>query len=155
MKTPKGYLEFEKVKRLHLDNSWLQEADGKLVKVVAPLVMSLSNDYNYKIVFMLRDMDEMIRSQQKMLGKLDDGSKSSYPVALIEAFKKQLEKADIWLKSMPNVSFIYVNYTDVINSPEEQIENLNSFFDNELDTDKMLSQVDSSLYRNKSKELQK
>ena len=56
---------------------------------------------------------------------------------------------------MPNVSFIYVNYTDVINSPEEQIENLNSFFDNELDTDKMLSQVDSSLYRNKSKELQK
>ena len=152
---PKGYLEFEKVKRLHLDNSWLQEADGKLVKVVAPLVMSLSNDYNYKIVFMLRDMDEMIRSQQKMLGKLDDGSKSSYPVALIEAFKKQLEKADIWLKSMPNVSFIYVNYTDVINSPEEQIENLNSFFDNELDTDKMLSQVDSSLYRNKSKELQK
>jgi len=152
---PKGYYEYEKVKRLHLDNSWMKEADNKVVKIVAPLLMNLPPQYNYKVVFMLRGMEEIIFSQQKMLGKPVESLKSSFPVALVGAFSKQLEKTDVWLKSQPNISYIYVNYSDVLANPKEQVEQINSFFDNELDEDKMLAAIDPKLYRNKSSELEK
>jgi tetratricopeptide (TPR) repeat protein len=152
---PKGYLEYEKVKKLHLDNSWLKEADNKVVKIVSPLLMSLPPQFNYKVVFMLRGMEEIIYSQQKMLGKSTESLKNAYPVSIVSAFTKQLEKADIWMKSQPNLRYIYVRYSDVLKNPREQAEIINSFFENELDEDKMVSAIDSSLYRNKSTELKK
>src|SRR5262249_38327298 len=38
---PKGYYEFEKVKKMMTDVSWLNEATGKAVKIVAPLISYL------------------------------------------------------------------------------------------------------------------
>ena len=38
---PRGYYEFEAVKRLRHDHEWLQGAEGKLVKIVTPLLSML------------------------------------------------------------------------------------------------------------------
>ncbi len=147
---PKGYLEYEKVKRLHLDKSWLGEADGKVLKIVAPLLFHLPGKYDYRIIFMQRDMEEVLRSQQIMLGKQKAVDQNAFPMTLSEGFKKQLEKAESWIQSQPNVSVLYVNYADVVNNPEEQAENINSFLGGELNIEGMLSSVDKQLYRNKA-----
>jgi hypothetical protein len=148
---PHGYLEYEKVKSLLKPDgkNWLPEAVDKVVKVVVPLVMQLPDAYQYKIIMVHRDMDELLRSQQKMRGHNRALRENAYPVMLAEAFKKQLEKTDVWLKSHPNAEVLHVNYTDVVNSPSEQAEAICSFLDEELDLDAMTAAVDSKLYRNK------
>ena len=64
---PKGYYEFERVKRLEKDKEWLPEARGRAVKIISMLLKHLPPGFSYKILFMLRSMDEVLASQTQML----------------------------------------------------------------------------------------
>ena len=67
---PRGYYEFERVKKTKEDSSWLPDARGKVVKMVSSLLYDLPATEAYRIVFMRRDIDEMLESQEKMLARL-------------------------------------------------------------------------------------
>ena len=82
---PKGYYELSAVKHLAKDNSCIKEAPGKAVKVISQLLEYLPNEYQYKVIFMLRSIEEIIKSQQKMLGKQDSEEE-------IAIFKKVFER---------------------------------------------------------------
>ena len=142
---PKGYYELEKVKKLTQKNDWLPEADGKVIKVIAHLLKFLPNNIDFKIVFMQRDIYEVVASQQKMLGKKDD----AFPVAIATAFENELKKVDVWQKKEPNVELLYMNYTDIIANPFEEIEKVNEFLNYQLDMENAIKAVDPDLYRNK------
>lgn len=146
---PLGYLEDERVKRLHTDNQWLDEAEGKAIKVVAPLIMSLPLQYDYKIIFMERDMHEVLTSQQVMLGRKKSVENKTYPVALADAFSRQLEKTKNWLSTQPQISVLTLNYAEVIASPDVFAENISSFLDMDLDVSAMAAAVNAELYRNR------
>lgn len=148
---PEGYLEDERVKRLQTDNQWLGEAEGKVVKVVAPLVMNLPQGFDYKILFMERDLHEVLTSQQVMLGRKKAVENKTYPAALAEAFAKQLEKTKSWLSTQPQIAVLPINYSEVIASPETLAESIRSFLDAELDVRAMAEAVKSELYRNRTK----
>jgi len=143
---PKGYLEFEKTKKLAQDNSWINEANDKVIKVIAQLLQFLPDSFNYKIIFMEREMTEVLKSQQKMLGR----DTSIYPTAIAETFSKQLETTKNWIKGQPNMEIMYVNYKEMIENPEQTAESISSFLDVDLDIQKMAESVDNKLYRNKS-----
>jgi tetratricopeptide (TPR) repeat protein len=143
---PKGYLEFEKIKNLGKDNSWLFEAEGKTIKVIAQLLQFLPDLYNYKIIFMNREMNEVLISQQKMLGK----DVSVFPMGLSEVFHKQLSRSEAWMRAQPNMDVMFVNYADIIADPQEQAENLEAFLGQDLDISAMTKAVDKNLYRNKT-----
>ena len=65
---PKGYYEFERVKKMDKgDTAWLENAQGKSVKVISALLKHLPSDYRYRVIFMRRDMSEILASQKKML----------------------------------------------------------------------------------------
>ena len=65
---PAGYYEFEPVKKLGKgDSGWLADAQGKAVKVIAALLVHLPAAYTYQIIFMHREMSEILASQRKML----------------------------------------------------------------------------------------
>jgi hypothetical protein len=142
---PKGYFEYDPVKSIHKDNSWLEMAKNKSVKVVAPLLKFLSPKYRYKVIFMNRDLSEIIKSQQKMIGKDQD----VLPIKLFEAYNKQLNQVETWKQKEPGVELIYVNYKDVLNNPEETLKKVTSFIGLDLNTTEMMECVDKSLYRNK------
>jgi len=142
---PKGYFEFEKVKKLSQDNTWMAEADGRLIKIIAQLLQFLPSTFNYKIIFMEREMTEVLKSQQKMLGK----DTSVFPSTLSQTFSKQLQGTKNWLQGQPNMEVMYVNYKDVINKPVEIAEEINSFLETDLDISEMAEAVDRELYRNK------
>ncbi len=147
---PKGYYEYEPVKRLGKDNSWLHEAEDKVVKIIGPLLYNLPAEYEYKIVFMERDMSELLRSQQIMLGKTSHAEANAYPATLAAAFEKQLQQAKDWIKRQSNVEALFVPYAEVIAHPEEQAENINAFLGNALNVKEMALSVDPDLYRNKA-----
>ena len=69
---PKGYFEYDPVMSLHKDNTWLDKAQNKSLKVVAPLLKFLDPKFRYKVIFMNRDLTEVVKSQQKMIGKNPD-----------------------------------------------------------------------------------
>ena len=146
---PKGYLEYQKVKNLAKDNSWLNEGQNKVIKVIAPLLQYLPSSYQYKVIFMERDMEEIIQSQQIMLGKTAAVESKTYPTTLADTFIKQLEKTRSWIQNHPQFEVIYVSYKDVVSNPEEISENLSMFLDADLNINAMIRSVDPLLYRNK------
>jgi predicted AlkP superfamily phosphohydrolase/phosphomutase/tetratricopeptide (TPR) repeat protein len=143
---PKGYFEYEPVMALHKDNSWLHKAQNKSIKVVAPLLKFLSPKHRYKVIFMNRDLSEIVKSQQKMIGKNPD----VLPIHLLEAYRKHLKQVETWKIKEPGVELIYVDYKDVINNPRKEIDRVTKFIGLELDTVAMSSCVDKTLYRNKN-----
>jgi hypothetical protein len=94
---------------------------------------------------MNRDLSEIIKSQQKMIGKNTD----VLPIKLFEAYQKQLKQVEIWKNKEPSVEIIYLDYKDVLNQTEQVIEKVSSFVGLKLNTAEMMECVDKSLYRNK------
>jgi len=143
---PKGYYEYDPVMTLHKNNKWLGEAKNKSLKVVAPLLKFLDPKYRYKIIFMNRDIAEIVKSQQKMIGKNPD----VLPITLFEAYQKQLNQVDIWKEREPGVELLYVNYNDVLNHTMEVVNKVVSFTGVDMEKDAMIKCVDKSLYRTKA-----
>jgi len=141
---PKGYAEYEQVKSLQKDNSFLAEAYGKSLKVVAPLIPALDVNLKYKIVFIERSIDEVLNSQQVMLGK----EKESYPPALKTAFQGMLNKA-YQFADQNNIPYITVNHRDLLNGDLKSFESISKFFESSVDAETLLSCVDKSLHRQK------
>ena len=69
---PRGYLEWERVKKLKEDQSWLNECPGKAVKVISMLLFDLPSKHHYKIIFMQREIEEVLASQRIMLERRGD-----------------------------------------------------------------------------------
>ncbi|MEJ2252530.1 MAG: sulfotransferase domain-containing protein [Candidatus Lokiarchaeota archaeon] len=142
---PKGYYELEAVKKLDRDNSCLDNAAGKAVKVISHLLKHLPGCNKYKIVFMDRSMKEIIRSQQKMLGK----NKDAYPKVIAEAFKKEVKEIKRWIDNKDDIDMLSIHYTDVIKHPRKEIKKIKKFLGIDLNLEDMISVVDPDLYRNK------
>src|SRR5687767_1046860 len=64
---PAGYYEFEQVKQVRDNTQWLPSARGKTVKMVYRLLYDLPSQFDYRVIFMRRNLDEVLASQQKML----------------------------------------------------------------------------------------
>jgi predicted AlkP superfamily phosphohydrolase/phosphomutase/tetratricopeptide (TPR) repeat protein len=142
---PKGYFEYEPVMKLHTDNTWLGEAQNKVVKIVAPLLKYLDPQYRYKIIFMKRDLLEIIKSQHVMIGKGD----GDMPITLFNSYVKLLQNIENWKEQEPNIEMIYVDYKETLKNPNKTLEKITSFIGTALDTDAMTGCIDKSLYRNK------
>jgi len=144
---PKGYYEYEPVKALYKDNSWLDKAQNKSVKIVAPLLKYLDNKHRYKIIFMKRDLDEVVQSQQKMLGK----SEATFPIKIYNQFQRLLASVAAWQKLAPGIEILYLDYKDVVAQPDKIAEQIQEFVGVPLDQEAMTQVVDPTLYRNKNK----
>ena len=146
---PKGYYEHESVKSLIKHKKWLDQTTGKLVKIISHLLLHLPGKYNYKIIFMNRDLNEVVNSQHKMLVEQGKAKAGTYPMNLQIGFKKNLEKVKIWAAKNYNVDILYINHKDVINEPENQAQKIITFLDIKADTKEMASVIDKKLHRTK------
>jgi len=147
---PKGYYEFEPVKKTKEDATWLNEADGKVVKMVYRLLYDLPGEYQYRVVFTQRDLTEVLASQNKMLER-SGASGGAIPDEKMQAlFAAELGKCEKWLAEQPNFKVLYINHRDMINDSPTQAQKINDFLDGGLDVEAMVAVVDPDLYRNRS-----
>lgn len=151
---PKGYYEFERVKQIKDDQDWLDEAKGRVVKMVSMLLMDLPKGYNYKIVFMRRELTEVLASQRKMLNRIE-GPQSTGEEAekedrmMMDNYRKHLIKVHFAMEKRSDVELIYVKYNDFLADPAPHVATVADFFDGTLDSAKMAQVVDPALYRNR------
>jgi Sulfotransferase domain len=148
---PKGYLEWERVKQLPKDPSLIGEAEGKVVKIISELILSLPMDHEYRIVFMQRPLPEVLKSQDEMLRRRGNADSIGDNSAIEEFFQRHLIEVNKWLAGKPNVQVTRVHYHRVLREPKPVAEEVAAFLKVPLDIEAMTRQVDGSLYRNRMK----
>ncbi len=144
---PKGYYEFEQVKAIKRDQSWLPATRGKAFKMVSQLLYDLPPSETYRILFMERDLEEVLDSQEKMLKRL--GRTPAPRPAIRAAYTTHLERLHEWLKRQNHLTVLRVRYNDLVERPREQAERVREYLGDRVDVEQMVQAVDPSLYRNR------
>lgn len=143
---PNGYFEYEKVKSLKTENSWIENCLGKGIKILFHQLKLIPLHFNYKIVFMERNLDEVLASQDKLLGE-------SYSVgtdqdkSLKKIFEVELLTLEKWLGQQRNLSVLKIKYKDVIENALQTVIKIEDFLDLPLTKQQMIKVVDPNLYR--------
>lgn len=147
---PKGYYEFEPVKGLDQqgDTAWLAEARGKAVKIISFLLTYLPESYDYRVVFMRRDLGEVVASQNQMLDARGEarGAADDRTAALYAQHVAQVER---FLRQRSCFSAVMVDYSSVVADPAGEAARLNQFVGGGLDVARMAAVADPALYRNR------
>ena len=146
---PRGYLEWERIKQLPNDPACIAEAEGKVVKVISKLLLSLPAGHEYRIIFMQRPLPEVLASQDQMLRRRGAYKEGANTALIAAAFEKHLREVDWWAAGKPYVKTFRVSYHDVLANPEETSRQVAEFLGTPLNPSKMIEQVDASLYRNR------
>ena len=146
---PKGYYELDCVKRLDKETSCLENAPGKAVKIISELVKHMPRKFEYKVIFMLRKMEQILASQKQMLIRRGKPTDTIIDEELAAFFQKSLDNTRNWIKMQPNIDAIYINYNDVLEHPRENAEKTNRFLGGYLKEEEMLRNIDKKLNRQK------
>jgi hypothetical protein len=144
---PRGYYEFERVKKIKQDASWLPATRGKAVKMVSQLLYDLPSSERYGIIFMERDMDEMLDSQEKLLQRLNQTGAPREKMR--QAYILHLQRLHEWLRQQANMRVLLVRYNDLVERPEEEVKRVCDFLGRPMQVENMAKSVDPSLYRNR------
>ncbi len=150
---PKGYYEFEPVKRTRHDCSWVERAPGLAVKVIYAQLRYLPAGYRYRVILMRRDPEEVLSSQAVMLRRLASPGATLPPDRLANAFASDLADVLATLARRPEFQILDVNYRDCVYHPRDTATRLNGFLDGILDEDRVASVPDLTLYRHRAEQV--
>jgi hypothetical protein len=145
---PRGYYEFEAVKRVKQDASWLPDTRGKAFKAVSQLLYDFPSTERYLILFMEREFDEMLQSQEKMLVR--SGREPAPAAAMKEAYRSHLDRLHVWLGQQSYMSVMPVRYNELVREPASHAQRVAEFLEGAAEWEKMAAAVDPSLYRNRA-----
>jgi len=149
---PRGYFELERVKSLEGgDVSWVTDARGKVVKVIAYLLEHLPSTLNYRVIFIIRNLDEVLGSQAKMLalrGESDGADNES----MREIFYGHMAGARRLLTRESCFDVLYLRHEEVLRDPGNASEQIAGFIQSGLDIPAMAAVVDPALHRTRVEE---
>jgi hypothetical protein len=144
---PRGYYEFEPVKKIKSDASWLPATRGKAFKMVSQLLYDLPAGETYRVIFLERDLDEVLVSQEKMLARL--GRPAAPRADMKRAYALHLEQLHKWLARRPDVAVLLVAFGELVETPRGPAQRVSEFLGGRGEVAGMLKAVDPSLYRNR------
>jgi hypothetical protein len=156
---PRGYYEFEPVKRTRIDAAWVGQAEGRAVKVVSSLLDSLPSDRFYKVLFLRRNLSEILLSQAAMLTRLGNQAEREAGLAspsqvqpandldLGLAFERHLRKIEAWLATRRYMSVLYCEFAELMYEVEKAATKVARFLETDLIIPRMVAVVDRTLHR--------
>jgi hypothetical protein len=150
---PKGYFELEAVKDLDKGGrpEWLSAARGKAVKVVSPLVRRLPSAYDYRVIFMQRDLDELVASQNRMLADRGTPQDDEQNDRIKGLYRAHVDETLRILRARPRVATLVVDHAEAVARPAEAAARVNDFLGGRLDVTRMAAAADPALYRNRGR----
>jgi len=149
---PNGYFEFEPVKGLDKDGdlSWLPGARGKAVKIISFLLTYLPESYDYRVLFMHRDLGEVLASQRKMLVERGEAEALADEASTRQLYTAHLAQVDRFLAGRDCFRSLAVQYGQAVADPAATAARVADFLDRPLDRTAMVQAVDGALYRNRA-----
>ncbi len=146
---PKGYLEWELIKQLPQDPSLIAQAEGKAVKVISQLLLSLPDGHEYRVIFMQRPLPEILKSQDEMLRRRGNENLIGNNAPIEDAFQRHLLQVTQRIGGKPNIQALRVHYHRTLREPAAVAAEVANFLGADLDVLEMVKQVDRGLYRNR------
>lgn len=148
---PKGYHEFERIKEIDktTDKGWLKDYRGKAIKTISFLLQDLPLDLNYQVIFMRRAIEEVLRSQNRMLERGGTAGTLVPDEKMRQNYEFHLKKVYYRLAHTPNFEVLYLDYPAVVADPLEAARRINAFLGKRLNVEAMAGAVESDLYRNR------
>ncbi|MGH7983807.1 MAG: alkaline phosphatase family protein [Candidatus Udaeobacter sp.] len=151
---PRGYYEWEAIKQIGKNKELLddQTVEGHAIKCVSMLLPSLPTKHQYKVIFMLRPIAEVVASQQAMTTRLGSKGANLEPSQLERGLRAHREEIRKWGKAAQHIEWMEIDYPELVRNPVPVIEKLVEF----LRTDRlpranaMVSVVDPALHRRKA-----
>ncbi|MCW5803552.1 MAG: sulfotransferase family protein [Deltaproteobacteria bacterium] len=147
---PIGYFELEAVKQLRAGQSgFLTDLCGKAVKIVSLLLRELPRGFSYRVIFMMRDLSEVLASQRAMLarrGVTDDIDDETMSTAL----RTELVRVADWCASREDVTLLYVPHDRLIRDSAREVARVNAFLGGALDEVSMSAAVRPELHRRRA-----
>lgn len=143
---PRGYFELEAVKGTAADASWVGAAPGRVVKVISHLLQHLPAEHEYRVVFLRRPLDQIVRSQRVMLERIA-GPVAEADEEARRLLAEHLVDIDTWLATAGHVRWLGVSYDRVLAEPRAQAERIARFLERDLDVDAMADAVEPALRR--------
>jgi len=142
---PKGYYELgggKIINKLMSGSFSFNEHKGKFVKITAYGLKYLPPG-NYKIIYMERNIEEILDSMEKMVGIKDENRPETR-----KSFVKLNQIIKNFIANRDDVKLLYVNYNEMISNPEHSIRRIVSFLNlSDANLDKMVQSIDKKLYR--------
>ncbi|NNE43066.1 MAG: sulfotransferase family protein [Gemmatimonadetes bacterium] len=149
---PKGYFEHERVKELDkpgADKSWVKNHRGSAIKVISFLLEHLPNDNHYKVVFLRRNIEEVLASQAKMLDHRNEDNTIS-DEEMTKIYENHLLRTKSILSARENFEVVYVHYTEILTDPRPEAQKIAEFLGVEDKAEAMAAAVDPKLWRNRA-----
>ena len=147
---PRGYYEWERIKLLPQQPNCIQEAEGKVVKIISQLLFALPSTHDYRIIFMQRPLAEVVASQSELIRRRGTTGAALAPAALIAGLQAHLNQVNAWLRDKKNLSVYRVEHHKVLHDPLQVSESIQEFLECPLDVLAMSRQIDESLYRQRT-----
>jgi hypothetical protein len=144
---PRGYYEFERVKLIKQNASWLPDAKGKAVKIISELLKFVPPDYSYQVIFMQRRLEEILASQRQMLIRRGRFAGEGDDAGTVELFHQHLARTEAWLKKQSQFELLSMDYSAIIANPMEQAKMIARFLGKTMVIESMAGAVDPSLHR--------
>ncbi len=145
---PRGYCEWEPIKLLPKQPNRIDEAEGKAVKVISQLLLSLPPSRNYKVIFMERPLPEVLASQDEMLKRRGTTESVDHAV-LTNAFREHMRQIVSWLERREDIPVCRMGYRKVLSDPTAVANEVRDFLGIDLNVEAMAREVDPTLYRNR------
>ncbi|MEO6847196.1 MAG: alkaline phosphatase family protein [Chthoniobacterales bacterium] len=147
---PLGYFEFAPAKNLRMDGSWMSHAQGRVLKLVPQLLPYLPPQHPYRVVFMERSIDEVLRSQRVMLDRHGKQGASIDAEKLSVVYGHQLEAVNTAIQRL-ELPVLRITHADAIKHPAETAARVAEFLKLPLDTAAMAAVIDPTLHRQRKK----
>jgi hypothetical protein len=129
-------------------SGWLRQARGRAVKIVSPLLTHLPESYDYQVVFMRRDLDEVIASQNAMVDARQE-TDATEDARLRAHYEEHLRQVERFLARRACFSTLMVAYADVLAQPGEESGRIAAFLGGRLDVARMAAVADPALSRHR------
>lgn len=140
-----GYFEYEPVLSTRDSTEWVPLAEGKAVKVIYALLDSLPSSFDYRVIFMLRDIGDVVESQTRMLERNGQSGAATSKQRLVEIFEKERQRSLHWLREQANFDLLAVEYESIIRNPQKKSREIVDFLGGNLDESSMAASVNPSL----------
>lgn len=145
---PRGYCEWEPIKRLAKQPDLIDRGEGKAVKIISELLLSVPTGITCKLIFMERPLPEVLASQDQMLKRRGMEQAADLDV-LVNAFRDHMREVAAWLELRTDIPLLRVGYRKLLRDPVGYAQKIREFLGIDLNVEAMARQVDLSLYRNR------